>query len=244
MAAVSEQEIHRFVDDLFAGKFSDLSEYIKAELSQGAGLCQYNGVYEQYLENSINDETNDFYYYLITSCFALRRFDIVSYYMEQDITFFNERLFTANMDFSEALEFLLSKGIVFDYDDIIDDCCVSGNLAMLKYIVEQKGHIPKQSHPRFDFFKRALYECQYKIMEYLVYNLGFDVNYKPYLHKANRRNDRRKLVPFLLNLGADKDLKDEDGRTADCVDSDPETGMMILTYEPLPELKEPDEDYY
>ena len=209
MANLDKSIIDQFIIDLFSGTFNHLSDYVRDELD-GGGMSDYIN------KNNLYDiDNNDIFYYVMTSCFSLKRYDIVSYFIEKNKNKFTSDLFISSNDFSEALDFLVDKNIIIDYNKVLIHCCISDCIGLLKHIVE-KYYTPQ---PLIIYIKNAIEQKSYDIIEYFVNVLKFDINQlnkrgESYLHLAAMRYKPEKLIGILYRLGIDDTIRDNNGETA------------------------------
>jgi len=232
MATNDDQYVTLFINDMWRGKFNHLSDYLTQELD-GGGMSDYIEDHGAYPED------DNVFYYAITGAFSLKRYDIVEYLLNKYPTKFTSELFISSYDFSGALEFLVSKGVNFNYNDMVSDCCVSGNITLLKYIVEKiKYNVTDLDLTGFEFMKKAIKEKSYKIIKYLINKLKFNINKvddigNSYLHYAVTRFYPEKLIMLLIDLGINKHVQNIHGHEArDMFKGKKYIKMLLDEYEP------------
>lgn len=257
--SLSHSEVQQFFEELLAGRFNDQSEYVRYQLSADGYILWYRTIRDvcEGIENrAVSFGREDLFRHVIVAAFTLNRYDVISYFLNEDKSRFNASLFSATEDYvctPSLFNFLLSEGVIFDFEELVLHCCCFGDISLLKEI--QKYHKITDSDPNGTrYMEDAIGELQCPMIEYLVNELGFDINKRnlfggSYLHKAVERRGNIDVCICLLDLGIDKNIKDNVGRTAsECAFEydggapDVEVRTLIDEYEPLPYVKDPGYD--
>lgn len=207
-----DQEVEIFVNRLFAGRFNDQSELVKDWL-ENSDMHDYITHHPIYYDCVFK--------YVILSCFALKKYDIVLYFINKDKNRFKEYIFESYHDFVEGLAFCIDNGVILNYERLFRGLCRSGCINSIRYLVEVKNFKLLEDNFRGSWncihnascnVSKEFSENSIKTINYLVGILGYNINLPAEYGETcleialSDKNVSYEFILNLLNLGADKTL--------------------------------------